>query len=104
MRRLVQRWVLVALSLTLSGCSADGRVLLSMQVLVLNTAQLSDGGKWNDLLGRPLIALEYATRAEGGSGDRALYLYDIRGGECLAILRAPRSPGDPMLITWTPCK
>jgi hypothetical protein len=96
--------LLIAVGLSLTGCGTDGRAPLSMQVIVLNTGQLPDGGKWNDLLGRPLIAVEYATRPEMGTGGRTLYLYDARWGECRTIVHAPSSPGDPMLIAWAPCK
>jgi hypothetical protein len=75
-----------------------------MQVIVLNTTQLPDGGKWNDLVGRPLIAVEYETRRGTGRGGRTLYLYDARWGECRAVVYAPENPGDPMLIVWAPCK
>jgi hypothetical protein len=85
--------LLIAVSLSLSGCGAEGQTPLStqtplsMQVIVLNAAQLPDGGKWNDLLRRPLVAVEYATRPDVGSGGRTLYLYDARWGECRVSLR-----------------
>lgn len=82
----------------------DDRDPVSIQVIVLNAAQLPDGGKWNDLLGRPLIALEYQTQREIGTGGRVLYLYDGRTGECRTVIHAPGGPGDPMLIGWAPCK
>lgn len=96
--------LLVGVGLTLSGCGADGRTPLSMQVIVLNTGQLSDGGKWNDLVGKPLVAVEYASRPGTLTGGRTLYLYDARLGECRTVIHAPISPGDPMLIAWAPCK
>jgi hypothetical protein len=87
--------VAAAVSLVLFGCGADARAPLSMQVIVLNTAQLPDGGKWNDLLGRPLIAVEYATRPEVGTGGRTLYLYDARWGECRATFMRRAAPEMP---------
>jgi len=95
---------LTALSLALFGCGTDGGSPLSMHVIVLNTLPQPEGGKWNDLLGRPLIAIEYATRPGTGVGGRTLYLYDARSGECRTVAHAPSSPGDPMLIAWAPCK
>jgi len=75
-----------------------------MRVIVLNAAHLPDGGKWNDLLGRPLVEVEYANRSETLVGGRTLYLYDARSGECRTIIHAPISAGDPMLVAWAPCK
>ncbi len=95
---------LAAVSLALSGCRADGPSPLSMHVIVLNSSPQPDGGKWNDLLGRPLIAIEYAARRDTGVGGRTLYLYDARSGECRTVVHAPGSPGDPMVIAWAPCK
>lgn len=75
-----------------------------MRVIVLNAPQLPDGGKWNDLFGRPLVEVEYATRSGRGAGGRTLYLYDARSGECRTVIAAPSNAGDPMLVAWAPCK
>ena len=90
----------------LSGCEAgrESRVPLSMQVIVLNATQLPDSDKWKELVGRPIIAVEYETKPEFATGGRSLYLYDARTGECRTVINAPTSPGDPMLIGWAPCK
>lgn len=98
------RILLSVMALALSACSGDQQDPLSVQVITLNATQLPDGGKWNELLGRPLIAVEYKTRRRTGTGGRTLYLYDARWGECRTAIHAPASPGDPMLIVWAPCK
>src|SRR5215813_13502915 len=90
----------------LGGCDSvrGSRAPLSMQVIVLNVAQLPDGNIWNDLVGRPIIAVEYETKPGLANGGKSLYLYDARTGECRTVIDAPTSPGDPMLIGWAPCK
>ena len=94
------------LALLVFGCDAgrQSRDPLSMQVIVLNATQMPDGDKWNDLVGRPMIAVEYETQPESTIHGRSLYLYDGRTGECRTVIHAPASPGDPMLIAWAPCK
>ena len=103
----MNRWgpiLLGAAALALAACGSDRQAPLSMRVIVLNAAHLPDGGKWNDLLGRPLVEVEYASRSETLVGGRTLYLYDARSGECRTIIHAPISAGDPMLVAWAPCK
>jgi hypothetical protein len=103
----MNRWgpiLLGAAALALAACGSDRQSPLSMRVIVLNAAQLPDGGKWNDLLGRPLVEVEYAARPGPGAGGRTLYLYDGRSGDCRTVIHAPSNAGDPMLVTWAPCK
>lgn len=38
-----------------ASCTAGIDAPLSMRVVILNVADLPNGGKWNDLLGRPLV-------------------------------------------------
>jgi hypothetical protein len=94
------------LLLLLSGCNTgrESDALLSMQVITINATQLPDSDKWKDLVGRPIIAVEYKTVPELGIGGRTLYLYDARSGECKTVVSAPVEPGGPMLIAWAPCK
>ena len=96
--------LLGAAVLAFAACGSEQQAPLSMRVIVLNAAQLPDGGKWNGSLGRPVIELEYATRPGQGVGGRTLYLYDGRSGECRTVIHAPSNAGDPMLVTWAPCK
>jgi hypothetical protein len=70
-------------------------------MIVLNAADLPDGDKWNDLLGRPIVEVEYAARA---GTERKVFLYDGRSGECRTVIHAPDEPGAAMLIAWTPCR
>lgn len=77
---------------------------VSMGVVVLDLEQLPQGGRWNELLGRPLVALEYVVPPSTGTGGRTLYLYDARSGECKTVIHAPSAAGTPMLIAWDPCK
>lgn len=103
----MNRWgpiLLGAAAFALAACSSDRQAPLSMRVIVLTAAHLPDGGKWNDLLGRPLVEVEYATRSETLVGGRTLYLYDARSGECRTVIHAPISAGDSMLVAWAPCK
>jgi hypothetical protein len=108
MAAMIRRLMILGavLALVLPGCSAgrESRGPLSMQVVVLNATQLPDSDKWKDLVGRPIIALEYETQRESTTGARSLYLYDARTGECRTVIQALASPGDPMLIAWAPCK
>jgi len=92
------------IAFTLSGCSSQSSEPLSTKIVVLNTGQLPDNGRWNELLGRPLIQVEYASRTGTGNGSRTIYLYDARTGECRTVIHTPEAPGAPMLITWAPCK
>ena len=101
------RWapfLLGGMLLTVNACGSERPAPVSMRVGILNTSQLPDGGKWNDLLGRPLIEVEYVARPGTGKGGRTLYLYDARSGECRTVIHAPSSPGDPILVAWAPCK
>jgi hypothetical protein len=84
-----------------AGCNSEGQTLVSMRVTVLNASQIPDGGKWNELLGHPLIEVEYATRRS--AGERTLYLYDGRSGECHTVIHAPSAPGSRMVVAWAPC-
>ena len=70
------------LALLVCGCDAgrQTRAPLSMQVIVLNATQLPDGDKWNELVGRPVIAVEYEAQPESTIRGRSLYLYDGRTG------------------------
>ena len=90
--------------LACAGCTSGTEVPLSMRVVVLSATELPDGGKWNDLLGRPLIEVEYAVQPGTATGGRTLFLYDGRSGECRTVIHAPARPGDPMLVSWAPCK
>ena len=103
----MERWALMALSgmlLTFAGCNSRTEAPLSMRVVVLDATNAPDGGKWNDLLGRPLVEVEYAAQPGTGIGGRTLFLYDGRSGECKTVIHAPTEPGDPMLVSWAPCK
>jgi hypothetical protein len=107
MKRIVAGCVaatLVGLAVAAAQSPGHRREPLSMQMTVLQTAQVPGAGKWNELLGRPLVALEYEASPETGTGARVLYLHDARSGECRAVLHAPASPGQPMLVAWAPCK
>ena len=88
----------------LSGCSSQSSEPQSTKIVVLDAGQLPDNGRLNELLGRPLIEVEYASRAGTGNGGRTTYLYDARTGECRTVIHAPQAPGAPMLITWAPCQ
>jgi hypothetical protein len=92
-----------AVLLVLAGCNSRTEPPLSMRVVVLKATDLPELGKWNDLLNRPLIELEYRTPSTTFSGGRTLYLYDGRSGECKTVIEAPTRPGNPMLIGWAPC-
>ena len=94
------RFVIGGIVLGMAACNSRGEVPLSMRLVILDAPQLPDGGKWNDLLGRPLVEVEYSAR----TGGRALFLYDGRSGECRTVIHAPASPGDPMLVSWAPCR
>ena len=98
--------LVAAFAVLLAGCEVarDSRAPLSMHVIALNVGQLPGNDKWNDLVGRPIIAMEYATNPNSAMGGRMLYLYDARTGECRSVINAPANPGDPVLIAWTPCK
>ena len=101
------RWapfILGGAVLAQAACSSGRLAPASMRVIVLNVAQLPAGDKWSDLFGRPLIEVEYEAQPVQGTGGRTVYLYDGRSGECRTVIHAPRSPGDPMLLAWAPCK
>lgn len=103
----MRRWARIALCgmlLAFAGCTSGTDAPTSMRVVVLDAANMPDGGKWNDLLGRPLIEVEYSAARGTGTGGRTLFLYDGRSGECKTIIHAPANPGDPMLVSWAPCK
>lgn len=103
----MERWasfVLGGVVVVLAACNSERQAPASMRVIVLSVAQLPDGDKWNDLLGRPLIEVEYAAQPGQGTGGRTVYLYDGRSGECRTVIHAPSSPGNPMLLAWAPCK
>ena len=103
----MKRWARMALGgmlLSSAGCTSGTETPLSMRVVILNAADLPDGGKWNDLLGRPLVEVEYAAQPGAGTGARTLFLYDGRSGECRTVIHAPGQPGNAMLIAWAPCK
>ncbi len=103
----MKRWACMALGgvlLASASCTSGTAAPLSMRVVVLNAADLPDGGRWNDLLGRPLIEVEYSAQPGTGTGGRTLFLYDGRSGECRTVIHAPTRPGDSMLVSWAPCK
>jgi hypothetical protein len=77
---------------------------LRMEPTVIGLSQLPNGGRWNELLGRPLITVEYEADPESGSEGRTLYLYDALTGECRTVVHSPSEPGSSMLIAWNPCK
>lgn len=83
---------------------ALGPELLSMRPLVLNAVPDPSLGRWNHLLGKPLVAVEYRTAPEEAVGDRTVYVYNARTGDCETVIHSPMGPGDQMLITWAPCK
>jgi hypothetical protein len=71
----MKRWArlaLVGVLLASASCTSGTEAPLSMRV-VLNAAELPDGGKWNDLLGRPLVEVEYAAQPGTGTGGRTLF-------------------------------
>jgi hypothetical protein len=88
---------------SLSACSSQSNEPLSTKIIVVNSVPMPDNGQWNDLLGRPLIQVEYASRTGRGKGPTT-YLYDARTGECRTVIHPPEAPGAPILITWAPCK
>ena len=102
--RIGARLALGGMLLVSVGCSSDRGAPLAMRVVVLNAAALPDGAKWNELLGRPLVEVEYSARPGADTGGRTLVLYDARSGECRTVIHAPISLADPMSISWAPCK
>jgi hypothetical protein len=61
----------------------------SMQLIVLDNRTTTLGGKWDELVGRPLVAVEY----DGGSaaGGSSLYLYDgVSGANDYSCPDCPR--------------
>lgn len=77
----MRRWVpfiLGGVALAVAACGSERQVPASMRVIVLSAERLPNGDKWNDLLGRPLIEVEYAAEPGQGTGGRTLYLYDGR--------------------------
>src|SRR5262245_59534492 len=79
------------------GCSPSSSGPLAMRVVVLSIRDIPDGGKWNELIGRPLIEVEYAASVGVGTSSRNLFLYDGRTPPRPGMESPPKStPGkDP---------